>query len=51
MPKERRGMPPSGNIPKAVDKAVWLKMAEDWLKLAESLDDGAAKGKRKPNSN
>jgi hypothetical protein len=41
----------AGNSPKAVDKAVWLKMAEDWLKLAGRLDDGAAKGKRKPNSN
>ena len=33
----------AGNSPKIEDKAAWLKMAGDWLKLAESLDSSAAK--------
>ncbi len=31
----------AGRSPKAQDKAAWLKMAEDWLKLAESIDEAA----------
>jgi hypothetical protein len=34
----------AGKSPKATDKASWLKMAEDWLKLAESIDASSQGG-------
>ena len=39
----------AGKSPKATDKSSWLKMAEDWLKLAESID-APSQGKCSPNS-
>jgi hypothetical protein len=39
----------NGKSPKATDKSSWLKMAEDWLKLAESID-APSQGKCSPNS-
>jgi hypothetical protein len=39
----------ANSSPKPNDKFTWLKMAADWLKLAETLD-ASEKKKRKPQS-